>query len=205
MSADGAARHPIVLAETNYSTDVFPIGATGRLDRHTVAQLHDFAQRYRSVGRGEVTILLPQGGATGAQASYLAPALRETLEREVARPVGVATYPVADPALAAPVRLMFTGIRAKVAHRCGDWPSDLASGSSLQGWDNKPYWNFGCSQQSMIAAQVGDPRDLATPRGEQPTDTAFRTRAITAVRGGRDPGTGWKTTNTSIGQVGGGS
>ena len=77
---------------------------------------------------------------------------------------------------------MFQGIRAKVAHRCGDWPSDLASGSSTRGWENEPYWNFGCSQQSMLAAQVDDPRDLAAPRGEQPTDTQFRTRAITNVR-----------------------
>lgn len=205
MSADGASRHPIVLAETNYTVDVFPIDATGRLDRHTAAQVQDFAQRYRQLGQGEITILVPQGGAAGLHASYLAPALRATLEREVAHPVTIATYPVADPSLAAPVRLMFAGIRARVAHRCGDWPSDLASGSSLRGWENQPYWNFGCSQQSMLAGQVDDPRDLAAPRGEQPTDTAFRTRAITNVRGGKDPGTSWKTTNTSIGTVGGGS
>ena len=206
MSADGAARHPIVLAETKYEIDVFPTGsARGQIDAYTAGQIRDFAQRYRTVGRGEMTILVPQGGPAGAQAQYLAPSLQIALERELARPVLVASYPVADPSLAAPVRLMFQGLRAKVAHRCGDWPSDLASGSSLRGWENKPYWNFGCSQQSMIAAQVDDPRDLAGPRGEQPTDTQFRTRAISNVRGGKDPGTSWKTSNTSIGSVGGGS
>lgn len=205
MSADGAGRHPIVLAESSYTTDVFPIGAGGHIDSRTAGQIHDFAARFRMIGQGEVTMLLPQGGASGAQASYLAPAMRSALERETARPVAVATYPVADPTLAAPVRLMFQGIKARVAHRCGDWPSDLGAGSNLQGWENRPYWNFGCSQQSMIAAQVDDPRDLAAPRGEQPTDTAFRTRAITNVRGGKDPGTEWKTTNTSIGTIGGGS
>lgn len=203
MSADGQARHPIVLAESNYSIDVFPTGGDGRVDRHTASQIHDFAQRYRTVGQGGVTIFLPQGGPVGAQASYVAPALRATIERETGDPVTIATYPIADPSLAAPVRLSFRGVRAKVAHRCGDWPSDLASGSSTRGWDNAPYWNFGCSQQSVLAAQVDDPRDLAAPRGEQPTDTAFRTRAITNVRGGKDPSTDWKVTNSSIGKVGG--
>lgn len=204
MSADGQTRHPIALSESEYSTDVFPTGADGRLDARSSVQIRDFAERYRTVGGGEVTMFVPQGGPAAAHTSYLAPALRATVERAFARPVVVATYPVADPALAAPVRLTFRGIRARVAHRCGDWPNDLASASSLQGWDNRPYWNFGCSQQSVLAAQVDDPRDLAVPRGEQPTDTAFRTRAINNVRQGKDPGTGWKTTNTSIGSVGGG-
>ena len=44
-------------------------------------------------------------------------------------------------------------------------------------------------------------RDSA--RGEQPTDTMFRTRAITAVRGGKDPSTDWKVKNSSIGSLGG--
>lgn len=203
MSADGQARHPILLSESDYTIDVFPSGATGRLDRHTTMQIQDFVKRYRTVGQGDITILLPRGGPAGAQAAYLGPELRATLERETARPVLMASYPVADPRLAAPVRVMFHGIRAKVAHRCGDWPSDLASGSSLRGWENAPYWNFGCSQQSMLAAQVDDPRDLVTPRGEQPTDTMFRTRAITNVRAGKDPGTDWKVKNSAIGQVGG--
>ena len=205
MSADGRERHPIVLSESNYTIDVFPSGATGHLDRHTAMQVQDFVNRYRTVGQGDITVLLPQGGPAGAQAAYLGPALRATLERETARPVLMASYPVADPALAAPVRLSFHGIRAKVAHRCGDWPSDLASGSSLRGWENAPYWNLGCSQQSMLAEQVADPRDLVTPRGEQPTDTMFRARAITNVRKGADPGTDWKVKNSSIGTVGGGN
>ena len=203
MSADGQARHPIALTVSDYSTEVFPVSANGRIDARSMSQIRDFAQRYRTVGQGEVMMLVPVGGLAGAQATRLAPMLRATVEQEVSRAVAVATYPVADPSLAAPVRLTFHGIRARVAHRCGDWPNDLASGSSVQGWENKPYWNFGCSQQSMLAGQIDDPRDLVGPRGEQPTDTAFRTRAITAVRQGRDPGTEWKNTNTNIGKVGG--
>ena len=87
-------------------------------------------------------------------------------------------YP-ADPYLAAPVRLSFLGLKAKVADRCGEWPKDLAIGSGAAvDWSNKPYWNFGCAYQSAFAAQVADPRDLVAPQGESPADTAMRTRAI---------------------------
>ncbi len=56
------------------------------------------------------------------------------------------------------------------------------------------YSNFGCASQSMIAAQVDDPRDFVEPRALEPSDVAMRTRAIEAVRNGQDPGTQWKDT-----------
>jgi pilus assembly protein CpaD len=202
MSADGRERHPIVLTESNYTVDLFPVGKASGLDKHTVYQLRDFVRNYRALGQGPVTMLVPRGGPSGAQAEQIAPVMRAALEHELEGPVSFVPYSVSDPAVAAPVRLTFTGVKAKVAHRCGDWPSDLASGSSLRGWENETYWNFGCSNQSVLAAQVADPRDLAGQQGEQPTDTAFRVRAITSVRGGKDPGTTWKTTNTQIGTVG---
>ena len=97
------------------------------------------------------------------------------------------------------------GIKAKVTDQCGQWPNDLASGSSIEGWDNKPYWNLGCSTQSMIAAQTADPRDLVEPRGEEVSDTQMRARGIEAVRAGADPNTSWHVQNSNIATVGGGS
>jgi Flp pilus assembly secretin CpaC len=66
--------------------------------------------------------------------------------------------------------------------------------------------NFGCASQSVIAAQVDDPRDFVQPRALGPSDVEMRTRAIEAVRNGQDPGTQWKdTVLVPIGtQVGGG-
>jgi pilus assembly protein CpaD len=93
---------------------------------------------------------------------------------------------------APPVRVSFTGLKAIVPTKCGQWPEDLASGSSVEGWKNEPYSNFGCATQSMIAAQVDDPRDFVQPRALGPSDVAMRTRAIEAVRAGQDPGTDWK-------------
>ena len=54
----------------------------------------------------------------------------------------------------------------------------------------------------MIATQVADPRDLVQSRASDPGDVAMRLRAIGDVRNGTDPGTGWATKNTAIGQVG---
>ena len=79
---------------------------------------------------------------------------------------------------------------------------DLASGSSTDGWENKPYWNFGCANQQMLAAQASDPRDLVSPTAETPPDSQMRARGIQAVRTGKDPGTSWTTQNSNIGGVG---
>jgi pilus assembly protein CpaD len=91
-----------------------------------------------------------------------------------------------------------------VRAHCGEWPSDLASGTSIQTWKNDNYENFGCATQSTLAAQIDDPRDLASQRASTPPDEEMRLRAIGAVRRGSDPGTDWKTQNTAIGTVGGG-
>lgn len=197
---DYKVRHPIVLTESPTSVDLFPSMSGGRLDSHTAKQILAFAGEYRNFGQGTILVLLPRGRGAGGS---MLPGIRRALAAGGARSgVNVSTYPVGDPHLASPIRLSFVGMKAKVADQCGQWPSDLASGSSVEGWSNKPYWNFGCASQSMIAAQTSDPRDLVTPRGEEPTDTLIRSRAIESVRNGADPNTAWQVKNTSIGNVG---
>ncbi len=198
---DVRVRHPIALVERAHSIDVFPTG--DGMDRRTQEQVASFAERYRQLGRGPISILMPQGGPAAAASHRAIDGVRRELARNGAGAhVTVSSYPVADPTLAAPMRLTFDGLAAKVAHRCGEWPNDLASGSSNRGWDNKPYWNLGCANQNMIASQVADPRDIAEPRGEARADMAMRMRGIVNVRKGEDPSTNWKMKNTSIGAVG---
>ena len=100
--------------------------------------------------------------------------------------------------------MSFSALRARVASNCGEWPDDLMSGSSLQTWNNKPYWNMGCAYQTMFAAQVSNSSDLVEPRATANGDVEMRTRAIGKIRAGSDPSTTWTTKNTSIGSVGGG-
>ncbi len=199
---DYHARHPILIAEAKTTLDVFPATGQERLDSHTSKQVFAFGQQYRETGHGSVLILLPTGGRTGNYRRLL-PAIRSALSAGGAHAgVDVATYPVADPTLAAPVRLSFVGVKARVGDQCGQWPSDLGSGSSVDGWENKSYWNFGCATQQMIAAQTSDPRDLVTPRGEEAPDTLIRARGIDSIRKGTDPATSWTVHNSSIGSVG---
>ena len=200
---DYRLRHPLVLAEARTSVDLFPEGASGHLDRHTAKQVYAFAEQYRDGGRGPVLILLPRGREAERDANVTE--IRRVLAAGGARGgVEVSSYPVADPHLAAPVRLSFVGLKAEVPHQCGQWPSDLASGSSVETWENSTYWNFGCATQATLAAQASDPRDLVTPRGEEQSDALMRIRGIDAVRKGSDPNTSWTTHNSNIGGVGGG-
>ncbi|MDE2362654.1 MAG: CpaD family pilus assembly protein [Hyphomicrobiales bacterium] len=201
--SDARLRHPIALVQQPYSLDLFPAQAAGELDVRSANQIAAFAERYRRLGQGTISMLVPRAG----QRQLVDGRTLDQIRRELARDGAVTSvtlthYPIQNPALASPVRLSFDGLRASVTHRCGDWPSDLASGSTNRGWDNKTYWNFGCASQAMLAAQAADPRDIADPQGETPADATMRMRAIDKVRKGADPATAWTTKNSNIGSVG---
>ena len=200
---DYRTRHPIVLAEARTSVDLFPSWAQRGLDNHTAKQVYSFAEQYHDFGQGPVQILIPRTLPAGRASSFVADIKRVLVLGGARSGVVVSTYPAADPKLASTVRLSFSGVKATVADQCGQWPNDLASASSIEGWENKPYWNLGCSTQTMIAAQTSDPRDLVSPRGEDPPDTLIRSRGIEAVRKGSDPNTNWLVRNSNIGGIGG--
>ncbi len=192
---DFEARHPIALAYAPTSLDVYSAGGT--LDARTIANLRAFAQRYREVGSGDILILTPSRQGPEAQAVNQ---IRKTLAGAgLVRRVRVASYATYGRESAPPIRVAFVGLKAEVRTPCGLWPEDLASGSSVEGWKNEPYANFGCATQSVLAAQVDDPRDFVQPRALGPSDVAMRTRAIVDVRQGQDPGTTWVTNLTPIG------
>jgi len=205
VAFDYRDRHPVVLAEAPTTIDVFPHLAGARLDKETNLRIRDFVSRYRRFGQGTITVLAPVGGADPRGLQRGAELVRSDLAAAgLGGALYLGTYPVQNANLAAPIRLSFTGVRAEVAGRCGEWPDDLASGSSLDGWQNRSFWNFGCANQATLSAQVADPRDLVTPRGETPADIETRMRAIGKVRNGVDPSTGWATKSGSISGVGGG-
>lgn len=199
-------RHPIVIADAPVSIDIFPGHGGEQLDSTTVARIREFVNDYRRFGHGQITLLSPKSGPNVARARAGAAHVRRLLASAgLGASVYSGTYPVGDPSLAAPLRLSFVGIKAKVAGRCGEWPEDLASGSSMEGWKNTTYWNFGCANQATLAAQIGDPRDLVAPRAEDPGDIEMRMRSIVKVRNGEDPSTQWAQKAGSISSVGGGN
>jgi pilus assembly protein CpaD len=197
-ASDYHDRYPIELARGPATLDVFEVD--GRLDSQSLASIHAFVDRYKQYGSGRMAILAP----SDRRNSPLIAAVRRALYSEGMRgAVAVGSYPHPDPTTAAPVRLLFATIVAAVPAKCGQFPSDLASGPGFQEWANLPYENFGCSTQKMLAAQIDDPRDLARARAVSEPDVEMRLRAIDNVRKGVDPGTAWKVQNTAIGQVGG--
>ncbi len=198
-------RHPVVLADAPQVLDVFPSSIRGHVDADTQGRIRDFVARYREFGHGQITMLTPTGSPAAAASAAEAGAVRRALANAgVSGNLLAGTYPVADPKLAAPIRLSFKSLKAKVAGRCGEWPQDLASGSTLDGWQNETYWNFGCASQATLSAQVADPRDLANPRGQASSDIELRMRSINKLRLGQDPSTMWRLKPSDISSVGGG-
>ena len=191
--------HPIEMTEAPSWLSVFP--GPGRMDRATEARLKQFAKEFKESGVGQVEVLYPQGASNEASLRSALPEIRRVLGAAgVSGYLSVGNYQPKSPDAAQPIRLAFRALRARVANKCGEWPTDLASAGSLDGWQNRPYWNFGCSYQNMIAQQVDDPRDLAAPRADTPIDVEMRRRAIEKVRSGSDPTTGW---SVSVGGVAG--
>lgn len=205
VSPDYHMRHPVVLSNQASFLDVFPVGADGRLDRRTLAQLDVFAADYRQNGQGAVLIRTPDAPANPAGMARTIAAVEAALSHFGVRGgADVARYPVNDPRLAAPLHLSFVKLQARVASHCGDWPDDLNTGATLHGWDNRSYYNLGCATTKTLAAQIDDPRDVIAPRAEDPTDVQLRTRAIGLLRGGDDPGTSWRgSTLSPIVSIGG--
>jgi pilus assembly protein CpaD len=181
-------RHPIVVAAAPTSVVLYPVG--GRLDQRSMANIRAFVERYRRYGAGAVRIETPAGTNPNSIAVY--EVRRALLAAGVKGRIAVGAYLAPSDGAAPPVRVSFTGLKAIVPTPCGQWPEDLASGSSVEGWKNEPYSNFGCANQSMLAAQVDDPRDFVQPRALGSSDVVMRTRAIEAVRDGKDPSTEWK-------------
>src|ERR1035438_3985740 len=62
-TGDYHERHPIILAQAPTSIDVFPVG--GGIDSQSVAKIRAFAERYRELGTGQITVLAPSGRYEG--------------------------------------------------------------------------------------------------------------------------------------------
>ncbi len=202
-------RHPVVLVNARQSLDIFFVGQTGRLDYRQKHDVESFSADFLAHGEGLVRVQVPRGSVDGRAADMTLAAIRHLLAAAgVKGDIEVGSYQVTDARLASVLRLSFTKLQAKAATRCGDWPEDLGHGTSLDGWENRTYYNFGCASQQTLAAQLDDPRDLVRPRAEDPSDVQMRTRAIEDIRGipgapiGTDPSTRWNSTLPLIGNVG---
>jgi pilus assembly protein CpaD len=185
-------RHPIKLSTSQYHLDIFDNGR--QLDRRQLQDLQDFGQEYSRHGRGPIIAAIPTG-SSHAQMGQIRAALSAAGAHA---PIQITPYQADVRLGTAPVRLSFAKLQAQVASQCGQWPEDLAGGRDLDTWHNRPYYNLGCSYQTMMAAQVADPIDLVRPRGEGPSDSVKRTKDIEALRKDQDPSTNWRKDDVKI-------
>jgi pilus assembly protein CpaD len=186
-------RHPIKLATSQTHLDIFDTGR--QLDRRQIQDLQDFGREYAKHGRGPILAAIP-GGANG---HAMMGTIRSTLSSAGAHaPIQITPYHADARLGTAPIRLSFSKLQAQVASQCGLWPDDLAGGRDLDTWQNRPYYNLGCSYQTMLAAQVSDPIDLVRPRMEGQVDTVKRTKDIEALRKDQDPSTNWRKDDVKV-------
>lgn len=187
------ARHPIKIAESVHHIDIFANGP--RLDRRQHQDLVEFARDYVRNGRSGLTAAVPQGARGPVSLGAIQAALAEG---GAGGRLQVVPYAADATRGAAPVRISFVKLQARVDSKCGLWPQDLASGGKTDTWHNRPYHNLGCSYQSMIATQVADPIDLVRPRAEGNIDVGKRTKDIEALRKGEDPSTKWSKDDVKV-------
>jgi pilus assembly protein CpaD len=96
----------------------------------------------------------------------------------------VRKYHPKDPQQLAAIRLSYPRLHA-TAGPCGLWPEDLGpSVKNKSYYENKDYYNFGCSYQRNMAAMVASPSDLVQPRPETPAYEARRDMAFQKYRKG---------------------
>jgi pilus assembly protein CpaD len=195
-------RHPIVLTEGARKLDVFVTGHAN-LDGRQRDDIRSFAAEYRQSGQGAILAQVPAGSRNDSAAHFIMTRVNDILGESglPASYVALTTYPVADPFVAAPIRLSFTRLTAQVNSPCGTWPRDLGVSDVRQGNGNETYWNLGCAMQANVAAQVSDPVDLVRGRSEGRPDSIRRGKVIEAIREGKDPSTQYRQEGTKINQV----
>jgi pilus assembly protein CpaD len=184
-------RHPIVVTTSPKSISIYPFRGPGGLDRRQREDIREFAEEYRRAGRSRITAMMPSGGGKLQQQTI------GFIRKELAAAgipaayIRAGHYEPLNPSDAAPVKLEFDAVSAKVASECGKWNRDIVDGGSSRSFDNRQYDNFGCSYQSALAAQVADPVDLARPRVMGPAQVGKRIDDITDLGNSRDPSTAW--------------
>jgi len=186
---DYRERHPIAVTEGKHSLVLFVGTGRGGLSPMQRAEVLAFARTWKREATGGITIDRPVGSANERAArDTLKEALSIMVQAGVPNHgIGIRPYHANGNKLAT-LRLNYPQMVAE-AGPCGLWPEDLGPSYDPNHFENRPYWNLGCSTQRNLAAMVSNPADLVQPRAETPAYTAKRTFAIDKWRKGENPAT----------------
>jgi pilus assembly protein CpaD len=183
---DYRLRHPIAVQEADQSIVVFVGRGRGGLSASQREEVMGMAQTWLREGTGGINIDMPVETPNARAARESLREIQVTFASAGVPPraVNVRQYRPQDPRFMAAIRLTYPRISA-TAGPCGLWPDDLGPSINNKGYfDNKQYYNFGCSNQRNLAAMVDNPSDLAQPRPETPAFTPRRGIAFDKYRKG---------------------
>jgi pilus assembly protein CpaD len=183
---DYRLRHPIAVQEADRSIVVFVGRGRGGLSAAQRADVMGLAQTWLREGTGAISIDVPVNTPNARAAEDSLREIQATFAAAGVPPraINVRQYRPEDPRHMAAIRLNYPKISA-VAGPCGLWPEDL--GPSIHNksyFENKQYYNFGCSNQRNLAAMIDNPSDLVQPRSETPAYTPRRSVAFEKYRKG---------------------
>jgi pilus assembly protein CpaD len=185
FSQDYRQNHAIQLQRAPETLDVFIGRRAGGLDARQSEEVQEFAALYMKKGEGPLVAYLPAGGNPHEVNKALADIRRDLGRGGAAGRLQIATYHPDDPGRSMVIRLSFAALKAVTPHRCGNSSVHDAQGpASRYNRENSITFNFGCSYQQNLAAQIDDPRDLIRPRREDAVDTLKRASAIERLREG---------------------
>lgn len=195
-------RHPIVIDEGEETLDI-PVGVQGaNLPPRLAQTVAAFGRTAREHGASGITMLVPNGSPNEAAAYRIAQQLTAALVDGgiPAHAITRRPYAATEPDDAAPIRLSYPRIVARVPHECGRWP-DAATAD----FSNGDFWNFGCATQANIAAMVDQPTDLVSPAPLGTPDATRRAAVLQAYRKGAKTKSDFAVPETTLSKVGGGS
>lgn len=183
---DYKQRHPIAIEEQNRSIVVFVGHARGGLTATQRADVMGLASTWLHEGTGAIHIDVPTGTPNARPVAESMREIQAMLAAAGVPPRGIISRPYQpeDKRFLPPIRMTYSRIAA-VAGPCGLWPEDLGPSMKNKSWfENKEYYNFGCSYQRNMAAMVDNPSDLEQPRPETPGYMARRVTAFEKYRKG---------------------
>jgi pilus assembly protein CpaD len=183
---DYRLRHPIAVQEADQAIVVFVGRGRGGLSASQREEVMGMAQTWLREGTGGINIDMPVETPNARAARESLREIQVTFASAGVPPraVNVRQYRPQDPRFMAAIRLTYPRISA-TAGPCGLWPDDLGPSINNKGYfDNKSYYNFGCSNQRNLAAMVDNPADLVQPRTETPAYQMRRDAAFEKYRKG---------------------
>jgi pilus assembly protein CpaD len=172
---DYRTRHPIVVSQSDITEDIVVSANSREISYRDLGAVNAFGSKFKQSGAAEMGILVPSGSPNEAAARRIAHQAKQALvERGIpASRITIHSYSAAGHGDSATLRLVYTGVTAKVQGACGQWNEDIADTT-----ENRNYSNFGCATQQNLAAMVANPSDLLGPRGESEIDATRRTVVI---------------------------